>query len=167
MGTIESGRARARQLAIVLLLGVAAQGCIEGATQPIETTQPPAISHPPGTYAKPGRDYPRLIVWADGRFDCIVDGNFICPWNGSCCDNDQKYYSFYAVFSGTGATTRDALSATLRGIYFRSPPDTIAVTGSSFRADWNGFGWNLDCAITATCGEPQTASWVYSLLLVP
>ena len=66
-----------------------------------------------------------------------------------------------------GATTRDTLSATLRGVFFLTRPDTISISGNSFQALWNGAGWDLGCAITADCGEPQTASWLYRLTQVP
>lgn len=167
MGTSEHRKPCARALAFLVLFAVASHGCGETTTEPTEKAQPVVVTHPAGTYTKPGRNYPRLIVWTDGRFDCIVDGEFWCPWNGSCCENDPTRYPFFAVFSGTGATTRDTLDAVLLGVYFRSPPDTIAVTEQAFRADWNGAGWELLCSITAACGEPQTASWLYTLKMLP
>jgi hypothetical protein len=160
-------RQAAMRATAVLLLGFLVGMCGgEKATQPGEAPVA-GDRHPAGTYTKPGRTYPRLIVWPDGRFDCIVTGFFICPWTGTCCTGDQGQYDFHAVFSGRGATTGDTLSAELQGVYYPVPPDTIAVTGHSFVAAWNGSGWHLECSITAACGDPQTASWLYELRRVP
>lgn len=87
-------------------------------------------------------------TWPDRRFDCLVDGALWCPWSGACCGNDPTSYPFYAVFWEQVLRLETCWTRPSERVFFRLPPDTIAVTGHSFRASWNGAGRDLECALS-------------------